>query len=76
MRRNGGFRHAPDTIGAHRPRQERLSIQENPCYFGVLTHSLGIRESIVAGLVADVEEEGQIAWAMGSLDRSMGKEIG
>jgi hypothetical protein len=78
-RRDGGLRHAPDTIGAHRRRCERLwlfRIQEKTCYFRILAHSLGSQDMTEAGLVADVEKEGQIARAMDPIDAPIDAGIG
>jgi hypothetical protein len=51
-------------------------IQEKPCYFRTLEHSLGIAKMTEAGLVADAEKEGQIARAMGPIDTRFGSGIG
>jgi hypothetical protein len=51
-------------------------IQEMPCYFRILEHSLGVAEMTEAGLVAVVEKEGQIARAMAPSDTPFGAGIG
>jgi len=43
-------------------------IQEKPCYFRILEHSPGVADMTEAGLVADVEKEGQIGQAMAPID--------
>jgi hypothetical protein len=51
-------------------------IQEKPCYFGILEHSLGVADMTEAGLVADVEKEGQIGQAMAPIDTPFRSGIG